>query len=73
LTCKEIWILDNGISLCYNCHTNLEKLRASQISFIKSLNIALLLFDEPIIDNQSLDDAVDNLSNDEIFYYRVLG
>jgi len=28
LTCKEIWSLDNGICLCYNCHKNLEKLRA---------------------------------------------
>ena len=28
LTCKEIWSLDNGISLCYGCHKNLEKLRA---------------------------------------------
>ena len=27
LTCKEIWTLDNGISLCYSCHKNLEKLR----------------------------------------------
>ena len=28
LTCKEIWSLDNGISLCYGCHKNLEKLKA---------------------------------------------
>jgi hypothetical protein len=27
LECKEIWTLDNGISLCYSCHKNLEKLR----------------------------------------------
>jgi hypothetical protein len=27
LTCKEIWSFDNGISLCYGCHKNLEKLR----------------------------------------------
>jgi hypothetical protein len=27
LACKEIWSLDNGISLCYGCHKNLEKLR----------------------------------------------
>src|SRR6476646_3693735 len=27
LECKEIWSLDNGISLCYGCHTNIEKLR----------------------------------------------
>ena len=27
LACKEIWSLDNGISLCYSCHKNLEKLR----------------------------------------------
>ncbi|MGB8032198.1 MAG: hypothetical protein WCF03_00040, partial [Nitrososphaeraceae archaeon] len=25
--CKEIWSLDNGISLCYGCHKNIEKLR----------------------------------------------
>ena len=25
--CKEIWSLDNGISLCYCCHKNMEKLR----------------------------------------------
>ena len=28
LTCKEIWSMNNGISLCYGCHKNLEKLRA---------------------------------------------
>ena len=28
LTCKEIWSLDNGISLCYSCHKNIEKIRA---------------------------------------------
>src|SRR5205823_6181825 len=28
LACKEIWSLDNGISLCYGCHKNLEKLKA---------------------------------------------
>jgi hypothetical protein len=27
LTCKEIWSFDNGISLCYSYHKNLEKLR----------------------------------------------
>jgi hypothetical protein len=27
LECKEIWSLDNGISLCYCCHKNIEKLR----------------------------------------------
>ena len=27
LTCKQIWSLDNGISLCYSCHKSLEKLR----------------------------------------------
>ena len=27
LASKEIWSLDNGISLCYGCHKNLEKLR----------------------------------------------
>jgi hypothetical protein len=27
LTCKEIWSLDNGISLCYDCHKALEKIR----------------------------------------------
>jgi hypothetical protein len=27
LTCKEICSLDNGISLCYCCHQNIEKLR----------------------------------------------
>ena len=27
LTCKEIWSLDNGISLCYGCHKSLEKLK----------------------------------------------
>jgi hypothetical protein len=25
LTCKQIWSLDNGISLCYGCHKSLEK------------------------------------------------
>jgi hypothetical protein len=28
LTCKEIWSLDNGISLCYGCHKNIEKPKA---------------------------------------------
>jgi hypothetical protein len=28
LACKEIWSLNNGISLCYGCHKSLEKLRA---------------------------------------------
>jgi hypothetical protein len=27
LECNEIWSLDNGISLCYGCHKNIEKLR----------------------------------------------
>ena len=27
LTCKEIWSLDNGISLCHGCHKNIEKIR----------------------------------------------
>jgi hypothetical protein len=25
--CKKIWSLDNGISLCYGCHKNIEKIR----------------------------------------------
>jgi hypothetical protein len=28
LACKEIWSLDNGMSLCYGCHKALEKLKA---------------------------------------------
>jgi hypothetical protein len=28
LACKQIWSLGNGISLCYSCHKNIEKLRA---------------------------------------------
>jgi hypothetical protein len=28
LECNEIWRFDNGISLCYSCHKNIEKLRA---------------------------------------------
>ena len=27
LTCKEIWSLDNGISLCHGCHKNIERIR----------------------------------------------
>jgi hypothetical protein len=27
LECNEIWSLDNGISLCYNCHKYIEKIR----------------------------------------------
>jgi hypothetical protein len=27
LTCKEIWSLDNGISLCHRCHKNIERIR----------------------------------------------
>jgi hypothetical protein len=26
-TCKEIWSLDNGISLCHGCHKNIEMIR----------------------------------------------
>jgi hypothetical protein len=28
LECNEMWSIDNGISLCYTCHKNLEKLRS---------------------------------------------
>ena len=28
LACKQIWSLDNGISLCYGSHKALEKLKA---------------------------------------------
>jgi len=27
LACKEIWSLDNGISLCHGCHENIERIR----------------------------------------------
>jgi hypothetical protein len=27
LVCKELWNLDNGISICYSCHKDIEKLR----------------------------------------------
>jgi len=27
LACEDIWSLDNGISLCYDCHKNIEKIR----------------------------------------------
>jgi hypothetical protein len=27
LACKQIWSLANGISLCYGCHKNIEKIR----------------------------------------------
>jgi hypothetical protein len=27
LACKEIWSLDNGISLCHGCHKNIERIR----------------------------------------------
>ena len=30
LTCKELWSLNNGISLCYICHKNLEKLNKNE-------------------------------------------
>ena len=26
LACKELWNLDNGISICYNCHKDIEKI-----------------------------------------------
>jgi hypothetical protein len=26
LTCREIWRLDNGISLCYGCHKSIERI-----------------------------------------------
>ncbi|MFL6377264.1 MAG: HNH endonuclease [Nitrososphaeraceae archaeon] len=27
LACKELWKLNNGFSICYNCHKDVEKLR----------------------------------------------
>jgi hypothetical protein len=27
LSCKEIWRLDNGISLCFSCHKDIERIR----------------------------------------------
>ena len=27
LACKELWDLNNGISICYRCHKYIEKLR----------------------------------------------
>jgi hypothetical protein len=27
LACKEIWSLDNGISLCHGCHKDIERIR----------------------------------------------
>jgi hypothetical protein len=27
LTCKELWNLNNGVSICYGCHKDIEKLR----------------------------------------------
>jgi hypothetical protein len=27
LECKDLWDLNNGISICYKCHKDIEKLR----------------------------------------------
>jgi hypothetical protein len=27
LSCEEIWRLDNGISLCFSCHKDIERIR----------------------------------------------
>ena len=27
LACKELWDLNNGISICYSCHKDIERLR----------------------------------------------
>jgi 5-methylcytosine-specific restriction endonuclease McrA len=27
LECKELWNLNNGVSICYRCHKNVEKIR----------------------------------------------
>jgi hypothetical protein len=27
LECKELWDLNNGVSICYSCHKDIEKLR----------------------------------------------
>jgi hypothetical protein len=27
LACKELWNLNNGISICYGCHKDIESLR----------------------------------------------
>ena len=47
LTCKEIWSLDNGISLCYGCHKNIEKLTKMKTRSVNSegniLNPAITL------------------------------
>jgi hypothetical protein len=34
LTCKQICSFDNGLSLCYDCHKNLEKLRVKIRKFL---------------------------------------
>jgi hypothetical protein len=28
LACKELWDLNNGVSICYSCHKDIEKIRA---------------------------------------------
>ena len=28
LECKELWRTNNGVSICYSCHKDIEKLRA---------------------------------------------
>ena len=42
LTCKEIWSLDNGISLCYSCHKNLEKLSETKEHFCMMYPIVMI-------------------------------
>lgn len=32
LTCKELWNLDSGISICYSYHKDLEKIRTKLIN-----------------------------------------
>jgi hypothetical protein len=27
LACKELWNLNNGVSICYSCHKDIERLR----------------------------------------------
>jgi hypothetical protein len=35
LECKELWDLNNGVSICYTCHKDVEKIRTKlRIYFI---------------------------------------
>jgi hypothetical protein len=45
LACKELWNLNNGVSICYSCHKDVEKLRRKLRNMFYSHNTIVGRFD----------------------------